>query len=79
MYRVSRHVFKKVTLLFHSNNNKKKREREAAQTRSTGVDVEINGEDQNGVNGEEDESVNSYCFSIGFKVTEVYPSVVSWY
>ena len=39
--------------------------------------MEIDGDDQNRVNGEEDESVNSYGFSVGFEVTEVYRSVVS--
>ncbi|CAN6876133.1 unnamed protein product [Brassica oleracea] len=63
----------KGTPLLHTNKGNRERPRKE----STGVDVEIDGDDQNGVDGEEDESVNSYGFSVGFEVTEVYRSVVS--
>lgn len=38
---------------------------------SASVDMEIKSEDQNGVNSEEDESVNSYGFAVGFETTEI--------
>lgn len=44
---------------------------------SASVDVEIEGEDQNGVNGEEDESVNSDGFAVGFETTEIDSAVVT--
>ncbi|KAH0923846.1 hypothetical protein HID58_023864, partial [Brassica napus] len=53
------------TPLLHTN----KGNRERPRRESTGVDVEIDGDDQNGVYGEEDESVNSYGFSVGFEST----------
>ncbi|KAL0737619.1 hypothetical protein Bca4012_013829 [Brassica carinata] len=73
VYRVSRLLFIKGTPLLHSYNENRERPR----TESTGVDVEVNGDDQNGVNGEEDESVNSYGFSVCLEITEIYSSVVS--
>ncbi|KAJ4901044.1 RNase H domain-containing protein [Raphanus sativus] len=66
-------VYIKGTPLLHSYKENRERDTEH---RSTSVDVEIDGDDQNGVNGEEDESVNSNGFSVGFEVTEVHSSVV---
>ncbi|KAM1111755.1 hypothetical protein ACFX19_045388 [Malus domestica] len=50
---------------------------EGSGTGSTGIDVDVDGQDENGVQTEEDESVDSYGLAVGLHVPKLHLLAVS--